>query len=170
MNSLLWNTIKFSWFLFFVIWLAPLSSIFLLSYCLVQDSQSRGSLPLLLVKEYSIQNSYQAYHIALLKKTPSRGFSSGFKSSRASLPCVFRLQPTEVQIKHLWCLFLFLLSLHFEPIQCQMCILWNWTTVRSIFIGIFSKQHTWLCFSEIRQGHHQLSPEKSNLNQERHTP
>ena len=169
-------------------WLAPLSSIFLLSYCLVQDSQSRGSFPSSLLKILYpmgstegfpltffllcclVQDSYKDYHIALLKKTPPRGFSRGFKSSRASLPCVFRLQPTEVQIKHLWCLFLFLLSIHFEPIQCRMCILWNWTTVRSIFIGIFSKQHTWLCFSEIRQGHHQLSPEKSNLNQGRHTP
>ena len=67
----------------------------------LQTLESRG-LPLtFLLLCCLVQDSYQDYHIALLKKTPSRGFSRGFKSSRASLPCVFRLQPTEVEIKHL---------------------------------------------------------------------
>ena len=78
MNSLLWNTIKCSWFLFFVMWLAPLFSIFLLSYCLVQDSQSRGSLPLLLVKENSIQGVLQraSFNIPPLMLPCSRLLSS----------------------------------------------------------------------------------------------
>ena len=67
----------------------------------LQTLESRGLPLIFLLLCCLVQDSYQDYHIALLKKTPPRGFSRGFKSSRASLPCVFRLQPTEVEIKHL---------------------------------------------------------------------